>query len=60
MEEIKKCIDCGNNTELLCEVCKREVCDNCVKENHRKNNFENSEQDKIICAYCAEVYWIGY
>lgn len=60
MDKDMLCVDCGNNANELCEVCKRPVCKSCVKDNHNKNNFENSEPDKIICEYCSDVYWIGY
>lgn len=54
------CVDCNKKANLICEVCRRTVCEECVIENHKKNNFQNSEPNKIICAYCAEVYWNGY
>lgn len=60
MDNSDLCVDCGIETNIFCEVCRRPVCKSCVENNHNKNNFENSEPNKIICEYCSDVYWIGY
>lgn len=55
-----KCVDCEQITKYKCEVCGRAICLKCTVFNHEKFNFEKTENDKLICDYCASLYWRGF
>lgn len=69
---MKKCIDCELEKETSkCQICNREVCEECSDENDAKHRlpingrtfklgnieFVYDSEYKIICSYCASEYY---